>query len=252
MTALVVPIAGKSSRFKEITQVPKWALEVGGKTVLERAVESTLAESNLKISKVIFVVLKEFETLLSSLQFEGHSISDLGKIVSLESTPNGQALSAAYALDFVSQSEGLLIWNGDSTLTRGWSTGLRPEGNWLLLSRLSGDQWSFARVSKNSVLETAEKKRIGPLASLGLYRFESKKLFQTALASSLGAKAERYVAPLYNEVLSRGTAVGWSEIPPSWFHSLGTPAELIQSCEKNGWSVPKEFRQWHFQAPSKH
>ena len=77
-----------------------------------------------------------------------------------------------------------------------------------------GDQWSFVAPAKKSssefsVEEVAEKRRISPLCSTGLYYFRSVSLFIELFEKSQLTDVryldgqERYVAPLYNLAIQR-------------------------------------------------
>jgi dTDP-glucose pyrophosphorylase len=241
VTALVLPIAGNSSRFRHITSQPKWSLRIEGKTVLERSVESILSEPSIQVKNVVFVVKGDFEPLLERMHFHGNRLADIGRVVQLKTTLNGQALSVLSGLDYIADGEKFLVWNGDSALRAGWASNLRIGANWLLGAKLPGESWSFIRGENGRVFETAEKRRISDLASLGLYCFADKSNFCRALDSQRSIPGERYVAPLYNPLLEEGQEVTYSEIPSQDFLSFGTPLELIETCRSQGWQVPEEL-----------
>jgi CTP:molybdopterin cytidylyltransferase MocA len=114
-----MPIAGLSSRFRPFTSDPKWSLKVGGKTVLERALDTILLEQSLYISQVIFVVHEKHFALLGSMKYRESAISELGQILTVNQTPNGQALSAVKALNVIADDSGFVISNGDSAISQG-------------------------------------------------------------------------------------------------------------------------------------
>lgn len=241
MTHLVMPIAGRSSRFAQYSSVPKWSLNLGGKTALERALDSVLAEKLLGISEVVFVAHERHSDLLSSLKYEHGPLSALGQILTVSETPNGQAFSVAKALEAVPQGKSFIVWNGDSAISEGWSEGLSISDNWLLVSRLEGNHWSFVEAKNCQVSRTTEKLRISPLASLGLYRFANKELYLRALARQANGPGEVYVAPLYNEIIGEMEAVTCSEISSNLFQAFGTPQELVETCKRNRWSLPEDL-----------
>lgn len=231
MFDLIVPIAGRSSRFSGVTNKQKWELEVAGRSILRWAVESITHESTF-IQKLVFVVLAEHMTTLEadlSLWLPSHLEVEICQIASVTS---GQAETVARALPLVRSSEAsLLVWNGDSALLPGWSSGVDLEGNFLLLSELQGDHWSFAKLREGQVEATAEKKRISPYASLGLYGFSSAQVFEWARKES-EFQGEAFVAPLYNSLISVGDTVRGEIIEERLFLPFGTPQELKQSCER--------------------
>ena len=75
-----------------------------------------------------------------------------------------------------------------------------------------------------------EKERISNNCSLGAYYFSSAKLFkelyyQFYKTNNLENK-EKYIAPLYNIMISKGMSVTISIINKEKVHVLGTPKEL--------------------------
>lgn len=233
MTAAVIPIAGLSSRFRAFTETPKWALRIQDKSILELATRS-LMEPSLGVTKFIFVHNQMHVGALEEILEEAAFPFEI-ELVSLTTTPNGQAMSVAHGLKGLGSREPFIVWNGDTALKSGWGQMDSLSGNWMLLSKLAGDHWSFAKLVDDIVVETAEKVRISDEASVGLYAFSSKEIFLDAVNSDKST-AEIYVAPLYNHLLEKGEVVKGVEISTEDFFPLGTPSEVIDTCRK--WGVP--------------
>ncbi len=95
-----------------------------------------------------------------------------------------------------------------------------------------GEGWSFARLDDNGrVLELREKARISPHATVGLYWFRSVSLYAEAYATYYGTggreeKGERYVAPLYNQLIAQGGDVRIAQLDLDDVGMLGTPAQV--------------------------
>jgi len=233
VTAAVIPIAGLSSRFREFTDIPKWALRIQGKSILELAARSIL-EPELNVSRIILVHNELHSELLTQIL----SKLDLAVPINtlpLNLTPNGQALSVMNALPSIGDDEPFIVWNGDTVLRDGWAKNLSFDGNWLLLANLEGDHWSFAQIENGFVQQTSEKVRISNHASVGLYAFDSKRQFAFAVENDM-SPGEIFVAPLYNKLLSSGDRVRGILMSSEDFFPLGTPAEVISTCKK--WGVP--------------
>ena len=235
--AAIVPLAGNSSRFLSHTMRPKWALELGGRSILDWAIDSLL-EPSLEVSQFIFVIkethIDEFQRALTLLPETSYDL------VEVEQTPNGQAESVSIALERSALEGEFIVWNGDTHLARGWGEDFAVSGNWLVLSTLEGDHWSFASLMSGLVTQTAEKQRISSTASVGLYGFESPAAFQVAYLES-SADSEVYVAPLYNSIISKGGRVRPYIIPKEMFHPLGTPEEVVLTSRRLGLSAPQEL-----------
>ena len=246
MSTVIVTMAGSSRRFREAgVEVPKWAIHVAGASILKRAVTSIgpLLDDGWKL---IFVALSSH---LNSDAWK-NSIAGLRwdyETVALESTPPGQALSANAVGQRVAPDEPIAIWNVDTMILPGDEPLAEPGGNWLTLTEAEGDHWSFAELDETRrVRRTAEKVRISPFASIGLYGFSSMETFGAAAAASqLAAKdtaEELYVAPLYNYVILGGQPVRGTLIASNRLVPLGTPTEVLASCRRLGWPIPEELR----------
>ena len=95
--------------------------------------------------------------------------------------------------------------------------------------RTEGDKWSFARVDEqNRVLETAEKRRISPWATTGLYYFRRGRDFvkhaSDMIAANERSNNEFYVAPVYNRLIAAGADIRANPLERVWV--LGTPEDL--------------------------
>ena len=161
-------------------------------------------------------------------------------VVALDGTPNGQALTACRAARTLPQDEPVAVWCADTVILPG-ARPLAADGNWLTVAPLPGDQWSFADADENGhVRRTAEKRRISPWASVGLYGFTTARLF-VAVVDAATARTEMFVAPLYNHVISAGLTVNLCPIGADRVAPFGTPAEMTASCARLGWSPPDEL-----------
>jgi hypothetical protein len=96
-----------------------------------------------------------------------------------------------------------------------------------------GEHLSFARVEGGKVVEAAEKRRISPLASTGLYAFRSMALFEDVVKRHerdvLASSRELYVAPFYNYVVAEHGPVGYDVAET--VYPIGTPDELAAFLE---------------------
>ncbi|MEG2661094.1 MAG: hypothetical protein RR978_10320, partial [Oscillospiraceae bacterium] len=79
--------------------------------------------------------------------------------------------------------------------------------------------------------EVREKLRISDHCTLGAYYFKSCALYENLYNEYYSSnenleKGEKYVAPLYNYLISKGGLVYISDVMPQTVHVLGTPEEL--------------------------
>jgi dTDP-glucose pyrophosphorylase len=91
------------------------------------------------------------------------------------------------------------------------------------------------------VLETAEKKRISPWATAGLYHFARGRDFYDAVEEAVRldqtTAGEFYVAPLYNALIHRGAKI-YADYA-AWVRPMGTPEDLRASVA-GGLKVPPQ------------
>jgi hypothetical protein len=103
---------------------------------------------------------------------------------------------------------------------------------WVPCFQAPGEHWSFVRLGDDGwAVELAEKRRISGNATVGLYWFASGAAYADAYARFFAdpanlVRGERYIAPLYNQLLRDGGKVCISDLPADAVHVLGTPAEL--------------------------
>ncbi len=84
----------------------------------------------------------------------------------------------------------------------------------------------------------AEKTRISGNASVGLYWFRTAAEYVTAYERFFAAgnglvKGERYIAPLYAQLIGEGKKISIADLPVGDVHVLGTPAELKVFLDKD-------------------
>lgn len=245
MSTLVVTMAGEARRFRDMgIRTPKWALRVGGTSMLERSLTSM---SEL-LDAGWHLVLVALESHIDSEAWRG-SLAGLRwayDVVSLPATPHGQAYSAVAASRIVDGTEPIAIWNIDTLILPGIEPLGKDSGNWLTLTQSPGDHWSFAELDPClNVVRTSEKIRISPYTSIGLYGFSSMGLFAELIRREESVvtpgSGELYIAPLYNHLVMDGRSVSALALPVERLFPFGTPDEVVSSCRRLGWAVPAEL-----------
>jgi len=233
---IVIPLAGESSRFKnEGIFEPKWSLIVGGKTILEKSIESVLP-SMREFENILFIVNTESESTLRSIMVRYEFLNI--HVSTLDHSTMGQADSVLRGLkdgDYDLEDR-LVIWCGDSAFEPTALNFRSRSGNWLATSMLEGDHWSFVELVNGEVRQVTEKLRISNHASIGLYGFNSAREFmELNLTQVLDDYKEMYVAPLYNQLIKLNRRVDIIEIDCMKFLPFGTPRELLETSKKHGW-----------------
>ena len=230
---ILITMAGLGSRFREAGYtVPKYQIEAKGKTLFEWSMES-LAGFQKPENDYIFVVRKEDqagEFIRSACQKMG--IENV-QLVELDHTTDGQATTAMLAQPYWDADSGLMIYNIDTYVEAGeMNEGQIAGDGFIPCFHAPGDHWSFAKLDENgNVVEVREKQRISDNCTLGAYYFRTCALYERLYHEYYSSeekleKGEKYVAPLYNYMISLGMEVRISIVDADKVHVLGTPAEL--------------------------
>lgn len=240
---IVIPIAGTSMRFKKIGVLqPKWSIRIGEQSVLEWATRSIL--DSLLQDEILLYIVRESD--LDTLTKIIHEIGDHRiQFVQIEHSTSGQAETVFEGLKLAKYGAGerLVVWCGDSAYKKGAFNFLELSGNWLAVSKLIGDHWSFIEAREEHVVRTSEKIRISEYASIGLYGFSSiEEFIKTDPARKDSIYGESFIAPLYNRLIHEKKEVKSRELESSNYFPMGTPEEIKQTCLKLGYEIPGELK----------
>lgn len=238
---IVITMAGLGSRFRKAGfQQPKYEIEAHGQTLFEWSMLSL--KNFFSNSKVIYICLKNNEsssfitqksTLLGLKDFE---------IIELDTLTDGQATSAYLSHNLWNKYHGLLIYNIDTFVQPNFllPSSIKNNSNgWIPCFQMPGDHWSFVHLNKEQWADkVTEKHRISNYASIGLYWFEKCANFlqiyeQQSHDVNTLVKGERYIAPLYNQLINNGAKISITDIPCAAVHALGTPTELENFMKKD-------------------
>lgn len=240
---LIITMAGQGQRFQQAGYtVPKYEITVKGKTLFDWAM-SSLKHFFQPGCHVVFIARKAF----SPNDFIRQECKRLGieqyDIVLLDQLTDGQATTVLHAAEAPIRREApILVYNIDTHVNPEY---LRPEAmsgeGWIPCFPGDGEGWSFVRVNdQHRALEVREKRRISPHATIGLYGFSSFEEFSGsyhcyyANPNAIELK-ERYIAPLYNELIQTDRTVFISVLPKEAVYPLGTPDE-VEAFRQNNYS----------------
>jgi dTDP-glucose pyrophosphorylase len=229
---IVMPMAGRGSRFVESgVTTPKPLIDVRGKPMYAWATDGLPLD---RAKRLIFICLDEHLRDAALADDIKHRYSAYQPIViSLDHVTEGQACTVLVAREALASDEPLLIFNADTycptTLGKALA-GFGPSVDGALdVFSAAGERWSFARLDERGrVVETAEKRRISPWASTGLYYFRRGEDFvahaEAMIAANERSNGEFYVAPIYNRMIAAGADVRANVVENVWV--LGTPEDL--------------------------
>ena len=232
---VVITMGGLGSRFREVGyNIPKFMIEAKGRTLFEWSLLSLSGFDDIT-SQYIFIakidpsndVRRFIKDICNKLNLINY------KIILLDYLTDGQATTALLAKKYWNPKDSLLIYNIDTYVESGTmlSSDLRGDG-FIPCFKAEGEHWSFVRLDKNGkAIEVREKERISDNCTLGAYYFKTCELYESLYNNYYNdtehcINKEKYVAPLYNHLISLGGDVYISKIDSSKVHVLGTPKEL--------------------------
>lgn len=235
---IIIPMAGDSSRFFDKGyDVPKFMLPYAGRTIFDECLDSF--SEYYSTAKFIFIIKENYNDKIFPVEefVQSHCRSLVIKdytLVKLENTTRGQAETVELGLKRTGldiSDEELVIFNID---TFRYSLNI-PKYKWNALfdayedSNADEKKYSFAKVDNDErIVMTAEKVKIGPWVSTGLYIFKSASLYSNVYNKVAKEKTYNYyIAPLFNYI--NNTYVLKCNVGDVVF--AGTPDEYQSICK---------------------
>ena len=239
---ILITMAGSGSRFiKAGFSEPKYMIRAHNKTLFYWSLKS-LKNFISDNTRLIFITLKEN----NARKFIESECLNLGLeniyIYELDHVTDGQATSAYNSSSLWQAEKPLLIYNIDTYINpRSLKISDIPPNSdgWIPCFKAKGDHWSFVNLNQYGWAQSvSEKERISEFASIGLYWFKKADEFLNAydnffLKHKNEINGERYIAPLYNYLISNNKNISIANIPVYDVYPLGTPGELDQFVSKD-------------------
>lgn len=232
---IVITMAGRGSRFQEAGyKVPKYEIVAHGRSLFDWSMLSlrNFLDSGTRVIYVCLMANRSADYVLSRSRSLG--LAD-PHVVELSEITDGQATSAYLTKDLWLPDTPLLIYNID-TYVNPRSLGpemIRPGSDgWVPCFDAPGEHWSFVSIGNEGWADRiAEKQRISNHASVGLYWFRQASQYADAYRQFFATdahlvKGERYVAPVYSNLIGNGCKISIASLSPGDVHVLGTPREL--------------------------
>lgn len=233
---IVITMAGLGTRFKKVGyKEPKYQIMAKGKSLFAWSMES-LKGYYSPDNDYYFIVRAEdnaSDFILRECEAEGVCDRARAHVIELDHMTDGQATTAMLAKEFWNKSDELMIYNIDTYVEAfEMKAGDISGDGFIPCFKADGDHWSFVKLDENGdAIEVREKVRISDNCTLGAYYFKTCGLYEKMYEEYYEGGAtldagERYVAPLYNYMISQGMSVRICDVEPSKVHVLGTPEEL--------------------------
>jgi len=232
---VVITMAGRGSRFYEAGyKVPKYEIMAHDRSLFEWSMLS-LKNFLTENTRVIFICLEENKSSDFVLrQTKALGLTDV-HIVEIKEVTDGQATTAYLSQELWNPEWPLLIYNIDTYVKPHAlkPSDIRPGSDgWVPCFQVPGEHWSFVKLGDDGwAVDLAEKQRISDYASIGLYWFSHAgryvDLYDRFFRDRKNlVRGEKYIAPLYRQLLTEGGKVSITDLHPTDVHVLGTPPEL--------------------------
>ncbi len=239
MLNIVIPMAGKGSRFQEAGYTfPKPLIDVNSKTMIEVVIDNLRPTCE---HKYIFICQKEHYDKYDLYHILQNASKNKFEIVQIDGITEGAACTVLTAAQFINSDEDIIIANSDQfidvRIEDFVQIGRREAVDGLIMTfKASHPKWSYARVDgSGKVLEVAEKKLISDKATVGIYYFKKGLDFvkgaQSMIEKNIRTNNEFYVCPVYNELILADKNINVYDIPVENMHGMGTPEDLKSFLE---------------------
>ena len=238
MLNIVIPLAGKGSRFTQANYTfPKPLIDVKGKAMIATVIEN-LKPKNRKDVRFIFIVQKEHCEKYDLENVLKQAVGEmLMEVIKIEGITQGAACTVLLSADFINNDDELLIANSDQLIKDEidmWYYELDKKDlkdGCIMVFKANHPKWSFVKTDEHyKVLEVAEKKVISDLATTGVYWYKHGKDFvsgtEQMIEKDIRTNGEFYVCPVYNEMILNGKNIYAYEIEVENMVGLGTPEDL--------------------------
>jgi RpiB/LacA/LacB family sugar-phosphate isomerase len=225
---LVIPIAGKGSRFlKEEYVLPKPLILVDDKSIIEWTMKCIdFSECN-----VIFIVRKEH---VVDYNIDGYLRTKFGKditIVETDKITDGALCSVLLAEEYINNDTPLILHCSDIYFEPQFKPSESLHDGLVLTFKSNSTNYSYVETYKGNgdiVKKTAEKQVISPNAAVGIYCYKSGKEFvqlaKEMIKRNVRVNNEFYICPLYNLYVEYNKSI--KAQPVEKMYVFGTPEEL--------------------------
>lgn len=233
MITVLMPAAGGARPFSDAGgHFPKSLVEVLGQPLIAYAIASSRpAEPHRHVFVVSAGDVERYQ-LGSTLRLLAP-----GCVLRQTDQPTAGALcTALLAVDDLPADEPLLLCNADQWLRHGIDAALadfraRDLDVGIVTFTARHPRWSFVAVDEAGlVTETAEKRPISDLATVGVYYYRRASLFvrsaEQTLRKHVTVNGQFFVVPSINQLILEGARVGHHRIEATDFFPLGIPEDV--------------------------
>jgi NDP-sugar pyrophosphorylase family protein len=229
---VLIPMAGAGSRFVDAGyDLPKPLIDVGGKPMIHRVVDSLNLNANY-----MFIIQKEHYEKYD-LANVLNQIADTSHIFVIDGMTDGAARTTLAAVHAINNNTPLVIANSDQVVA--WDgfafSEMVKRNHTVALFNDDNPKWSYAKIEDKIITEVAEKRVISNNATVGIYGWKTGadyvRYAEKMINKDIRTNNEFYIAPVYNEAILNGDTV----LPyfVDKMHGIGTPEDLELYLKEN-------------------
>ena len=235
MLKLIFPLAGPSELFTNAGYTyPKPLVEVGGRTMIDLVLQNP---SNIKREHNFLFIIKEEDAIKYHMDNTLRLLKPGCEIIKLKKHTKGALCSTLMAVDMLSSDDSLLVLNGDQVIDADfneideyWQRENADAG--IVTFKSVHPRWSYARIEKGEVVQTAEKNPISNHAIAGYYYCKKASDYFEAAYQSIKNDVQLdgnfFISPVVNEYVLRNQKVVEHPILPEKYHSFYSPQMLME------------------------
>ena len=229
---ILIPLAGKGSRFKLKFEKPKPLIEFESKPMIQHVIESINIEG-----RFIFIIQKEHNhnNKLKNLLTK---ICDQSIIIEIDYYTEGAAQTCYLAKDYINNNEPLFITNCDQVYE--WNQQnfvdycLKSEYDGIVVTeKKNTPTYSYIKMNSNKIAEKlAEKKIISNDALIGMHYWRKGSDFissvEKLIKRNIKQNNEYYLSLTYNILIEEGLKISNYQLKDNEkYYVIGTPKELF-------------------------
>lgn len=233
MINIVIPMAGRGSRFKDAGYTkPKPMIDVHGRPMIECVTRNiTPKEEHV----FIYLCLQEHLDKYNLKKFL-EKMNPGCIVVPVDQVTEGAACTVLLAEKYINNDNQLMIANSDQYVEADIDEYIRTiDGmDGLIMTMTANDpKWSFINYDENGLVTMVrEKEVISNEATVGIYNFmkgsDYVKYAHQMIKKNIRVNNEFYVAPVYNEMVEAGGKIVYFNIGSegNGMYGLGIPEDL--------------------------
>ena len=237
MLNIVVPMAGRGSRFTEAGyEMPKPLIDVYGHPMIEYVTKNITPSCDHR-----FIYICQQEHLEKyGLEEKLKTIAPGCIVIPINYITEGAACTVLLAEKYIDNEDSLMIANSDQYVDSDINVYIAAAGKYdglIMTMPANHPKWSYIKFDDQGfVTMVREKEVISNEATVGIYNYKKGSDFvkyaHQMIDKNIKVNNEFYVAPVYNEMIEAGKKIVFYNVGESMY-GLGVPEDLNYFIEQN-------------------